>query len=302
MNRRFFPPPRNRGLALHGMLVLALVGLAMWGATSAWVSEVGPRFIAYLIVALAAFLPLPVLAYRFYALTRSGYFLDRDNLLIRWGLRVEELPLSDVEWLRPASDLTTPLALPWLRLSGGVLGVRRHPDLGPVEFLAAESGSLLLIATARRVFAISPEDTATFVREFQRSIELGSLAPAPARSLYPSFVVLQAWESPLARFLWLTALLINIGLLAWVGTLIPGLQRAMLGFFPNGQPMEAMRPVQLMLLPLLSTGLTVAGWLAGLSFYRHEPDRALAFLLWSSSALASLLFLLGTLFLVNASS
>lgn len=301
MNRRFFSPPRNRGLILHGVLVLVLVGLVMWGATNAWISEVGPAFIAYIFVALVGLLPLPLLAYRFYALTRSGYFFDRDNLQIQWGLRMEELPLSDVEWLRPATDLTTPLALPWFRLPGGVLGVRRHPDLGPVEFLASESDGLLLIATARRVYAISPEDSATFVREFQRSIEMGSLTPVPARSLYPSFVVLQAWENPVARFLWLAALLINIGLLAWVGTLIPTLHRAVLGFFPNGLPMDTVRPVQLMLLPVLSTALSTIGWLAGLGFYRREADRTLAFLLWISSALASLLFILGTLFLVNAS-
>jgi hypothetical protein len=47
--------------------------------------------------------------------------------------------------------------------------------------------------------------------------------------------------------------------------------------------------------------MNVAGWLAGLAFYRREGDRVLAFLLWSSSALCSLLFILGTLFLVNAS-
>jgi hypothetical protein len=75
-------------------------------------------------------------------------------------LRVEDIPLSDIEFIRSSDDLTTPLALPTLRLPGGLIGMRRHPDLGAVEFLAADPKKLLLVATAKRVFVISPENPA----------------------------------------------------------------------------------------------------------------------------------------------
>src|SRR5262249_54105146 len=108
-------------------------------------------------------------------LTRSNYFLNRDNLRLVWGLRIEEIPLADVEWVRPLSALASPVHLPLLRLPGGILGVTRHSELGKIEFLASESSTLLLIATAQRVFAISPADPGTFTGSFQRAIELGSL-------------------------------------------------------------------------------------------------------------------------------
>ncbi|NOY98188.1 MAG: hypothetical protein GXP40_03150 [Chloroflexi bacterium] len=296
MNENYFPPPRQRGLLIHGILLLILASLAVWGFWSASRADVGPAFMLYILLALAAFLPLPIIGYRAYALLRANYHLGRDNLRLVWGLRVEELPLSDIEWVRPATDLTTPLRLPRLRLPGSLLGLRRHPDLGMVEFLASGTEGLLLLATAKRVFAISPADPRAFAREFQRAIELGSLTPVAARSTYPSFVVAQAWESLLARYLWLSGLLLNVGLLIWVSLLIPGLQSVPLGFSPTGEPLGPFPPVRLMLLPLVSAVLFLAGWLAGLYFYSHEEQRILAFITWGSSTLTGLLFLLAVLF------
>jgi uncharacterized membrane protein len=55
----------------------------------------------------------------------------------------------------------------------------------------------------------------------------------------------------------------------------------------------------LILLPLVSTSLFVAGLIAGLFFYREEKQRPLAMIVWASSALTSLLFLLAVLFIVT---
>lgn len=287
-----FPPPRQRGLVAHAVLLAALGALcllAIWQLTRA---EVGLTFILYLLLALATFAPLPFAAYRLYSLLKAGYFLTRDNLTLQWGLRSEVLPLSDVEWVRPATDLTRPLRLPPLHMPGAILGMRRHPDIGPVEFLASESETLLLVATARRVFAISPRAPGEFTAAFQRFIEMGSLAPMPASSEYPSFLVAQAWQSPLARYLWLSSLFLNIGLAVWTGLLVPQLARVPLGFDPQGAPLAILPGVQLMTLPLISAVASFTGWLGGLYFYREAEQRVLAFILWLSSMLTPVLFLI----------
>jgi hypothetical protein len=49
--------------------------------------------------------PVPFLGYRAYALLRADYYIDRDSLAMLWGLRVEDIPLTDIEWVRPASDV-----------------------------------------------------------------------------------------------------------------------------------------------------------------------------------------------------
>jgi len=125
-----FPPAKQFGLILHGIIILVLAGASIWGFANLTNAQVGPMFVSYLLIGLLAFAPIPLLGYRAYALFKADYYIDRDSLAILWGLRIEDIPLTDIEWVRPASDLTNPLALPRFRLPGAVLGTRRHPDLG----------------------------------------------------------------------------------------------------------------------------------------------------------------------------
>jgi hypothetical protein len=294
-----FPPAKQFGLILHGLIILVLASASIWAFVQLTNTQMGPMFVTYLLIGIVAFAPIPFLGYRTYALFKADYYIDRDSLAILWGLRIEDIPLTDIEWVRPASDLTQPLSLPPLRLPGAVLGTRRHPDLGAVEFIASSTRNLILIATSKHVFAISPKDAASLVRTFARATELGSLTPTEAKSVYPSFVVTQAWESPLARFLWMSGLLLNLGLVAWVGFLIPSLSQVPFGFNALGAPSEAAPSVRLILLPLISALMFIMGLLAGLYFYRWDKERPLAFIIWFSSTLCALLFLMAVLFLVN---
>lgn len=299
MNIGHFSPPKRRGLIVHGSIIIVLMVVAFIGFINLSRAEVGPQFLIALLVSLFAFAPIPFFVYRGYSLWRADYYMDRDSLAINWGLRVEDIPLSDIEWMRPADDLTRPLNLPSVRLPGGLLGMRRHPDLGVVEFLASDVKKLLLVATAKRVFVISPEDPTLLMQTFARATELGSLAPVEAKSVYPSFVVTQAWESGLARYLWLTALFLNLGLFIWASLIIPSTPRVALGPQFVGSALETVPSAQLIIFPVASLLLAVTGWVAGLYFYRWDRERILAFIVWGSSTFSSLLFLLAVLFIIT---
>jgi hypothetical protein len=299
MNVGFFPPPKRRGLIVHGVILLILTIIVIIGFVNLSRAQVGPAFLISLLVSLIAFAPIPFFVYRAYSLWRAEYHLDRDSLNIHWGLRMEDIPLTDIEWIRSADDLTHPLILPSLRLPGSLLGVRRHPDLGIVEFLAADVKKLLLVATAKRVFVISPDDPSALAQTFARATELGSTTPAEAKSIYPSFVVTQAWESGLARYLWLTALFLNIGLFIWASVIIPSTPRVALGPQFAGSELATVPSSQLIIFPVASLLLSIGGWIAGLYFYRWERERVLAFIVWGSGTLTSLLFLLAVLFIVT---
>ncbi|MBI5352355.1 MAG: hypothetical protein HZB50_06920 [Chloroflexi bacterium] len=212
---------------------------------------------------------------------------------------MENIPLSDIEFIRSVEDLSHPITLPALPIPGGLLGTRRHPDLGAVEFLASDSKNLIIVATAKRVFIISPEDPAGFAQTFARATELGSITPVEPKSVYPSFVVTQAWQSGLARYLWFSALFLNLGLFIWASLIIPTTKFVMLGPQFTGSTLETVPSTQLIIFPLASLLLSVAGWVAGLYFYRWEKERVLAFIVWASSSLTSLLFLLAVLFAVS---
>ncbi len=299
MNVGHFPPPKRRGLILHGVVILVLTALAVAGFVTLTRSEVGPVFLVSLLVALATFTPIPFFVYRAYALFQADYHLDRDSLAIKWGLRVEDIPLTDIEFIRSVDDLTTPLKLPALPLPGGLIGMRRHPDLGVVEFLASDAKKLLLVATAKRVFVISPENPAALTQTFARATELGSLTPTESKSVYPSFVITQAWASNLARYLWLTALFLNLGLFVWTSLVIPTIPRVALGPQFAGSELATVPSSQLIIFPVASLLLSVVGWVAGLYFYRWEKERPLAFIVWGSSMVMSLFFLIAVLFIVT---
>jgi hypothetical protein len=294
-----FPPPRH-GLRLQATSIIVLATFSSLFALLASHEPIGLRFMVFIMVAALAFFPLPFLVYWLYSLNRAKYSLDRDKLTLTWGLRTEQIPVSEVEWVRPMSTMVTPLPLPIFRLPGAVLGVRNHPDLGVVEFLASDVKALLLVATTKRVFVISPQDPNGFMETIQRSIEMGSLVTISPQSVYLSFTVIQAWESILVRYLWFASLFLNIGLLTWVSMMIPSLGRVPLGFLPSGAPGDAVSGAGLILLPIVSLFFCLAGWLAGLAFYRHPDHRTLAYVLWTSGVLTPVLFLVAVMFIVTA--
>ena len=298
MNTGIFPPAKRGGLLFHGVLLVILELIAGWALLNLSGASAGVLFVIYLLVGVIAFAPIPLLAYRAYALFRAQYILDRDSLELRWGLRNEIIPLSDIEWVRSVQDLAQPLSGPALAMPGAILGFRRHRDLGVVEFLASTRRQLLLVATSKRVYAISPSDPNDFVETFARAIELGSLRTARSKSLYPSFVITQAWASGLIRYEWLAALFLNLGLAAWVSLLIPSTSSIALGLRPDQAP-QVVPSVQLVLIPLLSVFLNLLGWTTGLFFFRWPRWRNLSVLLWGSGVLASLVFLIAVVFIVT---
>jgi len=98
----------------------------------------------------------------------------------------------------------------------------------------------------------------------------------------------------------MSGILLNLGLIGWVGILIPSLSKIPFGFDPFGVPNQTASSSQLILLPLVSTVLFIIGITAGLYFYRWERQRPLAVIVWVSSTLCAFLFLVAVLFLVTA--
>ena len=298
MNTGLFSPSKRNGLLLHGSLLVALAVLSAWGFFNLSRTTVGENFVTYLLIGLIAFAPMPWIGYRAYALLRAEYVLNRNGLELRWGLRDEAIPLNDIEWVRPVNDLTHHLRLPSMSVPGAIIGLRRHPDLGVVEFIASDRKNLILVATAKRVFAISPARPLDFTQTFARAIELGSVTAAEPKSLYPSFILAEAWENGWIRYLWLASLFLNLGLFVWVSLIIPSFSSVGLGFNADGT-VNAVPSLQLIILPLSSTFLALTGFLTGLYYFRWEKTQMISFVLWASSALSSLLFLIAVLFIIS---
>jgi hypothetical protein len=293
-----FIPPRRRGLITHSAAAAALALFSAGCLAAGLAQEVGGNFAVLMTLSLAFFLPLPFFLYRTYSLLRATYAVERDGLRLRWGLRAEDIPLPDIEWVRPASELGYSLPLPLLHWPGAIRGVVNVRDLGAVEFMASDTRTLLLVATPAKIFAISPEDQSGFLKAFRRTIEMGSLQPLPSLSIQPTAYLVRIWRDEPARIMLIAGLVVVAVLFVSVSLAVPGRQSVSLGFAPSGEPLPPVPANQLLLLPVLAAFCYVIDLVAGFFFYRRPDWLPIAYLLWGTGVAAPALLLVAAFLLL----
>ena len=295
-----FLPKRRLGIAFH----IFMTAIIMAGcATLTWLAfqqTGGTLLVVDLLGSVFLFLLLPFVGYRGFALIKGIYSLKRDGLRIRWGLRAEDIPLSEVVWVRPATDLEVPLSLPALSVPGAMLGYVEHPDLGPVEFIASSSRNLVIVATINKIYALSPERKDEFVQRFQRALEMGTLTPMEAYSSIPAAFVRQIALDKVGRTLIPAGLGLTLSLLVIVGLSVSSRSMVSIGYDPQGNLLPPVASMRLLLLPVLAVLLYIAGTVAGVYFYRKPDTRPVSWLVWSGSLITPVLLIIAASILLNA--
>ena len=306
-----FFPPRQPGFVFHGAVILVLLVASAWGLFQAIETDVGLFFLLYMLPALISLGLVPLLAYRVIALRNAHYVLQRDGIHLVWGLRIEDIPMNKIDWARPYQELSPRQPRHLLHWPGAIIGTRRRAGGEKIEYLAASARRLIVIHTPDRITVISPADPAAFLQALQSYLEMGSLTPLPARSVYPSFFMARVWRAQPARYLLLAGLLLNLASLSWVLLAIPSRTEVTLGFGLGREPVPA---VQLLLLPIISGFFFLLDTSLGLYLFRraegraaqvmtstsaeHFPGLVLSYLLWGSGVLLAVLFLVVLLFIL----
>ena len=295
---QIFKPSRQRGLILHiGAFLLTLAAVGFF-VLQAYAQQQRGFFILYLILAIIVFLPIPVIAYRLFALVRSSYTIDREGVGIQWGLREVMIPMGEIEWVRLASDLVSELPSPPLAVQGAVLGAHVHPDLGHIEFIASDLSNLILIAKRDVIFAISPNDVHGFQNAFNRNAELGSIAPIEGLSANADFLISALLKNKLARTFMLLGIILSLVLLVTTSFIIPLRESVPLGFSPLDQTAESSSSERLLLLPVLSLLTLLIDISLGAYLYRKEGFKIASYITFASSLILPVFFLGLILFLV----
>jgi len=292
-----FFPDRRQGVILHGILIVLLVlmmVMALWAATG-WAE--GSIFVIFIILIVILTALIPFVLYRGYALINGRYILERDGLRIRWGLRTEDIPLTDIEWLRRANESGYSIQTPLLAWSGAILGEKHSESLGTIEFIASNLEKIILVATPAKVYAISPQNPRDFELAFQRTFEMGSLFPLESLSTRPAAFVQQVLKDKFAKYL--VPLNIGLTMLLWLvsGFIIANHQLLPLGFSPQGQPLEMVTSQQLLLIPILGLFVLVMNIILGLFFFRRIEYYKISYLLWSGGVITPILLLVSMIIL-----
>ena len=300
--KQVFLPARTTGLILHaGMLLLLLAGvvaLLLIGFTH----NVGWRLVFYLLGAVTLIALIPFVAYRGYALLHATYTIERDGLRVRWGLRSEDLPLPEVTWVRPASDLNIPLKLPMFSFPGAILGYTDHPELGKVEFIASSSPDLVIVSSINKTLVLSPEEPEEFSNRFQRAIEMGSLSPIGPYTAKPAAYLSQVIESRSARGLIFLSVGLALVLLAVTSLLVPLRDAIFFGYDANTLPVDLVPSSRLLLLPVIGILFVFINLIAGLYFYRKPETRTSSFFIWAAGSVTIILMMMAVLLIFFKSS
>jgi len=292
-----YTPPRRKGYILYAGLTLLLLGLSGFLLIFALDQQSSGFFALALLGAVIALIPIPFILYATYSLLRAKYILDREGLKLRWGLRVIDIPMPDIEWVRMANSSQTALPTPAWSFSGLMRGVRHSPDLGEVEFLASDQNRLVLVGTAARVFAISPENPNDFLNAFQSVFELGSITPLKPISNQAGTFFNAVFADRRARLLTILEIFLVLALLVTVAIIIPSRPTITLGYQPRGLQTTPSPSDRLLLLPVLSFFALVVDLSLSFFLFRTVRTRDMAYLVMASGLIAPVLFFLSLLFL-----
>lgn len=294
-----FLPKRRPGLIFHAALIILVLAGVIFLLWMAFGQSGGLNLILYLAGALLLLATLPFLAYRGYALLNAYYELERDGLRIRWGLRSLDIPITEVEWVRPPEDLLIPLKLPGLSTPGAILGESSHPDLGMVEFIASSVQNLVIVATMNQVVILSPDEKDEFIQRFNRTIEMGSLSPIAPHSAVPAVFLRQVTSDRLARVLIPLGFGLWFALLVLVSIVIPGRSAISIGYDPTGLPLEPVPAARILMLPILGILLYLVSLVGGAYIFRKDATRSVSYLLWAGGVIAPFLLIVATILFLS---
>jgi hypothetical protein len=294
-----FLPKRRPGLIFHAALIILVLAGVTFLLLMAFGQPGGLSLILYLAGALLLLATLPFLAYRGYALLHAYYELERDGLRIRWGLRSLDIPITEVEWVRPPEDLLIPLKIPGFSTPGAILGESSHPDLGNIEFIASSAQNLVIVATMNQVVILSPDEKDEFIQRFNRTIEMGSLSPIAPHSAVPAVFLRQVTSNRLARVLIPLGFGLWFALLVLVSIVIPGRSAISIGYYPTGLPLEPVPASRMLMLPILGILLYLVSLVGGAYIFRKDATQPVSYLLWAGGVIAPFLLIVATILFLS---
>ena len=257
-----------------------------------WLAAIRPLSIGTFIISLAVLFSLGLLGligYWLHGLAHSGYLLDRNALVIRWGLTEQIIPAGQIERVLTGDEIEGRI-----QFYGGIwpshcVGYGEVPGAGPALFYATvPPRNQIYIVTPGLTYGISPADGAGFLESLHRRLQMGPTQIVEQSSKRPGFLNWPIWQD------WLGLSLLIVGflaLLALVGLLcfkFPALPRLVpLHFDAAGTPDRLGPRGQIFTIPLIGLlALLLNGTLGGLA-YRHE--RVASYLLWGGAVLIHVL-------------
>ncbi len=284
-----FKPNRWLGLTTGTVLVLLVLagaGAMLWGIGQVGVSLAG---FGLVLLFIASLFILILLGYWLYGLLWSGFYVDRNALVIRWGAATQVVPLESVDAVLTGDQLKAIRNYRGPLWPGMRVGYGEIEDVGPTLFYA--TGSLrrqVVVTTPALSYALSAADQTAFLETLRHRLQMGSTQSVEQASQQPAFLTWSFWGDRLGLALLVAALILLLALFGYISMRYPTLEELQpLHFDTAGQPDRWGTRIQVFTLPFIGLLALIAN--SGLGFLLYERERPAAYLLWSGTICVQLL-------------
>ncbi len=285
-----YAPSRFPGLLIHGLLTLLLGAVSIFGFRYFSQQEPGIAFFLSFIFSILLLIPFAFSLYRSYSLYNGLYTLARDSLTIKWGLRREIIPLSEINWIRTPVEMKENVPWPFMPMPGAYAGKVLTESGQEIEFMASNIRTMLFVGTAHGIFGISPRKPQQFLEGFERVLQMGVLAEPPHQSVKPVDWIASSWGNRIARLSLIYSVVFFSLLSLWIGFRFSAARGVDVEFTAEGIASQRLPARNILLLPILSIAIWLVNLIVGVQLYKNERLKPVAEMVWSSSA--AILFLI----------
>ncbi|MFA7249315.1 MAG: PH domain-containing protein [Dehalococcoidia bacterium] len=173
----YYQPPRALGLMVGAVLIAWSLGITALLVLGTAGQPFGLLTLGTSVVIAGCLGIACAFAYWTYSLATLSYALDRNGLVIRWGITRQVIPLKAIERLVPGTAVGVPQVrgVSWMGYHIGRAEIQR---IGEVLFYSTHQTpeQVLYVMTTERNYAISVPDPSAFARQIQVRQDLGPTA------------------------------------------------------------------------------------------------------------------------------
>jgi hypothetical protein len=273
------------GISLVIAVIVVDVGLV-------WLAATRPLSIGTFITGLAVLASLGLLGligYWLYGLARSGYSLDRNALVIRWGPTEQTIPTSQIERVLVGDEVEGRIQFYGGMWPGHCVGYGEVTGAGPALFYATVPPRHQIYAvTPGLTYGISPANRDGFLESLHKRLQMGPTQIMEQSSKRPGFLNWAIWRDRLGLALLAAGFLTVLALTGLLCFRFPALPRLVpLHFDAMGNPDRLGLQAQIFILPLIGLLTLLLNGALGRLVYRRE--RTASYLLWSGAILIQVL-------------
>ena len=274
------------GIALMLMILVADVGL-IWLISQQPVPSMGTFAIG--LAVLTSFGLLTLLGYWLYGLVDSGYFLDRNALIVHWGAMEQIIPIGQVERVVTGDQIEGRVSASGGMWPGHYVGYGDVPGLGQSLFYAtARPQGQIFVVTHGIAYGVSPSDPEGFLQSLRRRLEMGPTQVVEQSSKRPAMLDWTIWRDQRGMALIGLAVVSLFLLTALVFLAFPALPNSVpIHFGASGQPDRFAPRAYVFTFPVIGLLVLLANTLIGWALNKRE--RLAGHLAWGGALLVQIL-------------